>query len=397
MDMPGNNTTTQHIEGSFSVLMCLLLIMAVVSVAVLVYLKNQRIELESINIKELIQAVSHSGSKDKAGTVISKFNYNPEEQTAFGIHAGYIIECNENSIKWLDSQGEEQLSKAVSLTNPLVKSAGDYLMVADIGGRDIFVIKGKDVRWSERLDNTIINAEINNKGYVSVVSEMKGYKGAVSIYDVYGNWIFTTVRAEQHILAARVSTANDMVIINTVDASGPGVNSNIEYVDMTGETVATVTRENAILPSVYCLNSKSVVAANDSSIICFDDRSKEKWNKEFKKVYSAAAFSGKYIVAAVVDMKGEDAFYEDKAAIKVIYARGQIDEVCRLDSKVINLETYGNVIAVNTGKEVHFINMGGKLISKYSSDVEIKSVRFFDGDKAAVITKNSVVVVKYDK
>ena len=54
-------------------------------------------------------------------------------------------------------------------------------------------------------------------------------------------------------------------------------------------------------------------------------------------------------------------------------------------------------MAINTGREVYFINSKADLILKYNSLSDVLQVYFFSKDEAAIVTRNSVDIIKIQR
>jgi hypothetical protein len=395
VEFPEKAGAREH-GGKYGVIASLLLIVAVISIAFLVYMKSQGVDLKELNIRELITKGMPVVGKKEAGEVIAEFKYNPEEPTGFTTNNGYIVKCAQDGIWLLDKNGENQWSKLIALNKPMVKSAGSYIMAADMGGKDIYVIKDRTVRWSEKLDNVIINADVNSKGYVSVATELEGYKGAVTVYDSHGNWIFTTARAEDHILSARVLSSSPMVLITSVNISGDSVATNLELVDMYGKTQAALTRQGEIIPSAWELKDGWIAAAGSKTVLCFNSKKDIRWEHSFDRIYSTAVLSDKQVVAAVKEEDGAGLFDKAEAHIKTIDLKGEVEDLYSVKGKVINLKAHDGIIAVNTGKEVHFINSKGEFKADYKSKTDVDDVFFLSKSEAVVIAQNSIAVINIE-
>jgi len=393
VELPEKTDVHRNDGNKYGVVVSLLLIIAILCIAFIVYLKNQGLNIKELNINELFSRGIPAGEERVEGEVLSEFKYTREEPVGFGVYDGHIVRCGRGGIRLLDVESVEQWSKPLLLNKPMVKSSGSYLLVADSGGKDIYLLKGRSIRWNEKLENAIINADVNKKGYVSVVTEKESYKGEVIVYDSYGNWMFTTARAEDFILSARVLASSQSTLITTVSASGDSVNTNFEFVDMYGKTQTTVTMENEIVSSAVELSNGWVVAAGSNSILCINSKDETRWKHSFDRIYSITALSGKNVVAAVRVKDKSSLLDGGKTYIKVIDIRGNISDIYLLESDVINIKEYDGIIAINTGEEVHFINSDGEVKAAYEPEMTVEDVFFIDKNQALVILSNSVAVV----
>lgn len=391
MNLPEEDTKVKHSSNKASVLMFLALFVVVIVLALFVYLKSQNIDLSEISLKELITNPAAVNTLDM-GENSFELKYDAREHPVYTLYGEYIIQCSKDSVKGLNKNGEEQWSIPVSVANPLVKISGNSMLVADIGGKGIYVINGKAVKWSKKLDNSIINADISDNGYVSVVHEAKGYKGAVTVFNLQGGEYFTRYIGENFTLMARVSPSGKSVVIDSVDASGVTTGTVLEFTDTFGKPLAKVTKQDMLIPVLWYLEDDSVVTGSNNAITCFDRNGRQKWEQQFSKVFSANVVLDKYIAAAVGenDKKGS----EGKINVELVDSNGKFTPIYGLNDEVRDIQAYSNIIAVNTGNDVYFINTRGKLIRKYSSKTDIVKVCFFNKQEAAVVTKGTVTVIK---
>lgn len=377
--------------------MFLLLVITILGVALFVYLKSQDIDLKNISIRDLMENNLLIQGREAVGKKTFEMKYDTKDHTALSVYNNSVIICTGDSVKSFSDEGTEQWSIPVTINNPLLKTAGPYLLVADMGGKDIYVISGRGIKWSKKLDSNIINADISECGYVSVVQEAKGYKAAVTAFNLQGSPFFTRTIAENYIISARVSPSGKQVLINGVDASGIKAGASLEFTDILGTPLAgKIPKEDVIFSSAWYLDNDYVLAISDSLVLCLDKNRNEKWKQDFagRKVYSSGVAQGKYAVVAVSGRDKPGVFDGNASELKIFNANGQQGAVCPIDADVENIGICSDMIAVNTGREVYFINTKGKLIGKYASKIDIIEASFLSRKSAAIITKGSVVVYK---
>jgi len=121
---------------------------------------------------------------------------------------------------------------------PYFKSAGEYLLVAGLESKDIYVFAGKEKKWEKKLDYSIINANINSAGYVTVLHKAERDKSAVSVYNKQGVFLFTKILGETYAISSEVSPSGREVLINCVDISGVSINTGLHLYTISGGNVA---------------------------------------------------------------------------------------------------------------------------------------------------------------
>lgn len=401
MYLPEDNVRTGNKGKISSVLVFILLLIMIIGIAALVYLKSQNFDFKSINIQDVFKEGIQLKMQEEAKPKETEIPSADKEKHAFTTYKDVLIKCTSDNVRGIDKSGNELWSISIAMSNPKVKKSDNDLLVYDLGGRDVMVINGKTVKWSKKIGNNIINADISKSGHVSVIHELKGYKGAVVVFNLQGNEFFTRSYADNFVFKAAVSPGGKYVVVNSLDTSGAQASSFIEFMDMLGTKLAgRVLEEEKVFPLIQFIREDILAAVNESSIICFDRSSKEqkeKWKKEYKDrvVYSSGTASGKYLFAAVSGEDRQGVFNTSSTDIKILNAEGKETAQYTVRGKVLNISVNGDIAAVNAGREIFFINTRGKLVGKYTSKVDVSEVHFFNKQEIVVVSKSNVVITKY--
>jgi len=136
-------------------------------------------------------------------------------------------------LEYLNRNGEEEWIYTVSLNLPYFKSAGEYLLVAGLESKDIYVLPARR-KVGKKLDYSIINANINSAGYVTVLHKAERDKSAVSVYNKQGVFLFTKILGETYAISSEVSPSGREVLINCVDISGLSINTGLHLYTISG-------------------------------------------------------------------------------------------------------------------------------------------------------------------
>ncbi|HHW47871.1 MAG TPA: hypothetical protein GXX14_04525, partial [Clostridiaceae bacterium] len=109
---------------------------------------------------------------------------------------------------------------------------------------------------------------------------------------------------------------------------------------------------------------------------------------------SSDTCAGKYIVLAVAGNSQLGILGRNDVEVQIVNTRGQPVSAYSIEDEVKNIACYEEIIAVNTGREVHFIDTGGELVKRLAFKSDILNVYFFNKTRALVVTKNSTAIVK---
>lgn len=396
MGFPEKNTKVEQASNGMNIFLFFVLVIIIICTAAVAYLNSRGIDLKSVSLKELVENKFFIEGKDKYEINSYEIKYDANMHPVFGTHKNYIVKCTKDSIKYLDKKGEEQWSFPVLLNKPLIKSAGAYLMVADLGGKDIYVFSGKDKKWEKKLDNNIINADISKSGYVSVVHEEQRCRAAVTVFNRQGMSHFTAGRAENFILSSMVSPSGNKVFINSIDSGGINIKPVLEITDIYGTVLAgRPPKETGIFASIWYLNDDVLLAVGDSDVVLLGKDLKEKWHRIVKgKIYSSGIVKGKYPVIALSSEESTGVFGGDKTDVLIMDSDGKKVADYHIKEEVKSIKVYDNTIAANSGRHVYFIDSNGKLIGNYNSKAEIKDVQFFNNKEVLVVTRDSIIAVE---
>jgi hypothetical protein len=376
------------------VIMFFLLAAVILAVALFTYMKTRGVNIIDFDMQEIASVFKGEDEAADDSRVLA-LEYDSRSHPAFNVYKGHIIKCTADYIKAVNKKGEEVWSKSISMRKPLVKTNASELLVADEGGRQVYVFKGNNIKWEAKTNSDIINAYINESGYVTLVQEAEGYKGMVKVFDPNGVEMLHRSIAENFVVGAYVSPSAENLLINSINTSGITLKSKLELSRVMEESpFAAVLKDDVVFASVMHMKDDSFAAAGDKFLIYFDKAANEVWSRDMGRIYSACLSAGKYIAAACEDDGIVSSPSGKGYRVEIINTKGQVAAQYTLRDEVLNLNSFNDLIAVNTGREVHFINTRGKLEGKIASKSDILNVYFISRLEAVIVTRSSVEVVK---
>lgn len=369
----------------------LLLSVVVIFTAYAAYLKTSNNEFHVLDFKKLIANITADNPIDEEEPKIIEIKYDAKDKPIFEVYKSHIIKCTLYSVTSIDKKGEEQWSIPILLNKPLMQSNGSKLFIADIGGRALYIIEGGTIKWQTSISGDIINAHINEKGYISVVHEAEGYASAITTFDPSGQEIFKRYIVDTFILSCQVSPSQEHVIINGLDVSGANVSSHVEFTDLLGNPFAAlVPKQGEIYPFLLTLKDNSFTLINDDTLIYYDTNREKIWENKYRKIYAAGIIEDRNIVVAAK----KDGTRDDDTEVYILNKEGKETRKLNISGKVYNMALWNDIVAVNNKREVYFINSRGNLEKKYTSISDVDKVIFFSNNEAALITKNSIIILK---
>lgn len=377
----------QERNTAFRVTSFFVLITVVIALAVLVYMNYRGIDYTELSLDQMIESI-FAKSDESIQEVTAEIGYDIKNELILGTSRDTIIKYLDNTVVGLDNEGKKIWGFPFPATNPYAASADAYIAVADINGKKLLVIKGKNKRWEIETDEAILNISINKDGYTAAVHEAGGCKGAITVYDPEGGVIFTKTYAERFVLDAQISSDNREVLINTVDISGARAFSSLEITDIYGSFKAGIAaQEQSFFPYVGFMAEGRIAAADEEHLVLLNRDGSTSWNFKYKRVHSSVTLNREYFVAAVSVQGSKKIFIE-------VWDKNGRHAISDPINEIVNIRQYDDIIAVNTGREIIFMDPECKSLGKYSPTADILDLRFLNRIETAVITRESIHIFK---
>lgn len=376
---------SESVSRTSGIVTALLLFLCIISVAFYTYQKSLN---PSASLKDLLQIFQGAGSSVvKEAHVQYSFDFDSRENPVFAVYSNYIVKCSSEGIWFLNKKGEVVWSESIAFNKPIIKTNGSQLLAADIGAGGICVFGDKSIRWRDKLDASIQNADISEDGYVTVITSSKRDNNEIRVYDPNGVELFRKIIANDFAVSAYIAPSEKMLAVSGISAGTVGAYSNYKFYDLDGKELAGQAFDTSgeLLPIFWYNNDDSLFAVGDRAVASLDKAGKVIWEKQFKSVAGAAPAGNKCLAAAVESDEGSQ--------LKLYTTAGQELSSCSIQGKPGGLTAVRGIIAVNTYDAVYFYNEKCENIGKYSADSHIQQIYFFDKQQAAVISEGVVTVI----
>lgn len=370
------------------------LLIIVVGVAFMMYLSSKGVDIKSVHLSDLFKGAVLSGDVKQAN-LAKELKFDPKEWSSTGVYKGSFLRGIRGNIKYYNAEGQVVWDKTMDMNSPSFSSNSDDLVVFDRGGKDIYAIRDKDIKWYKKLEGNIQDADLGPTGHLAVTHEVKGYKGAVTVFNPQGGSVFSRNIAEDVLVSAKISPSGKLMVINGITASGAQAGASLEVVDMKGNPLqGKITMEDEVFGSIWYFSNDEAVAVSDTSAVCLTTEGVVKWSKDLGKgnILSSAMVEGKNLVLAVKSKEKDSLLSADTSAIIVINGKGDEAAVLRIEGTVANLSAFQDVILINAGREAQFINIKGKMMGKLSVKSDILKAMLLSKKQAVAVTKTGATL-----
>ena len=295
-----------------------------------------------------------------------------------------IAVAKANYLVIYDKKGQIVWETTTSVVEPILKAEGDYIMLAEVGGRKICMYSGKKMLYAIETESNIQTADVSSNGDVAAVTKKEYYKGALEVFNREGNRIFSWSSGTDYIVSADISGTSRRVaaaLINT-DAR---VYSKLMLFDINEpESYYSQDFEGTALYNLEFVNETVNVAA-DNRISGISGRGKVLWDT----VYNDAKF-----MRYACDAKGNKLVQLDENNIPqlVIYSRGG-DEKEKLNAEEAPdfIDIQDSTILYNNSRITVFGRPGR--LEKYAASMDIRGLKIIDKNNYLIVYNNSIEFV----
>lgn len=347
----------------------LLIVLTIVIIGVY-YTNRQAREWIDKNIfrKEVLQ--------DKVTTIELKEEQNPNIY-AFNKYIGIL---NKTTFSIYGNTGNEEKTLEIQISNPIFNAANRFLAIAEDKGQKFYIVEDKNILWQKEVEGNISQIHVNKNGYVAVVIVDTSYKTVIKMYDPKGKEMFNTYLSSTRAVDVSISNDNKYLAVAEVDTSGTIIKSNIKVIsiekassDPTNSLENTYESEdNKLISNIKYQDKNKLACMYTDSIHSIDDgKDNTLIDNQNRKVIFQSINLNNY--ACSIEERSSGLFTADSLTNLINIGNGEKKEYIA-ESVTKELYTYGNIIALNLGTQVEFINTDGWLVKRYLANQEITNI-----------------------
>lgn len=294
--------------------------------------------------------------------------------------------------------GNKENELEIQISNPIFNSANRFLAIAENKGQKLYLITDKEITWEAEIEGNISQILVNKNGYVAVVIVDTSYKTVIKMYNPQGKELFNTYLSSTRAVDVSISNDNKYLAIAEIDTSGTIIQSNIKVIsidkastDPTNSLVNTYkSEENKLITSIKYQDKNKLVCMYTDSIHEIANEKDETLieSKDKKVIFQSILLNGN---ACQIEEKSSGLFTAD-SQVNIINIDSKSTKQYTADSIAKELYTYGNIMALNLGTEIEFINTDGWLVKRYVANQEITNIVVSD-NLAGIIYRDKIEIV----
>ena len=377
-----NQSKTKKIYG---IILIIIVIIALISV----YIANT-------DIRSWIDV--HILQKQLERNDVAIIDYNSDANVEICAYDKYIGVLSKNEFNIYNNSGKEEAKLEIPANNVIFSSCNKFLGIAENGGQEIYLISGQNLLWDNKIEGSISKICVNKNGYFAVVISDTSYKTIVSLYNPNGKELFKIFLSSTRVADITISNDNKYLALAEIDTSSSVIKSNVKIISVENAQTDTANSVNYIYNAETGKLLINLKYQEKNKLLCMYDDSidiiQEKVNSELLK------FTDKKISFASIELNNSVAIIEEKSTglftadseVTFINTENQKENLYTTTDVTKEIYSCNDILALNLGSELHFINKGGWLIKKYIAGQEINKV-YLAESIAAIVYRDKIEII----
>lgn len=312
----------------------------------------------------------------------------------------YICVLAENKLIEYNTSGNIVKEIELEISDPVYSVNNKYLAISEKNGSKINLISNSEILWTKDVDGQISKINVNENGYVSLIITGTTYKSVISLFDNKGNELFKTYLSTTTAIDTDVSDNNQYMAFAEVNTAGTTVQSNVKIVSIekakeTPSEAITYTNEsssNKLILNIEYQGNDKVVCMYDDEITIMQNESNDNimsLNEDGKNINFANINLNKNIYRTVEETEG---FFNTNTVLEIKDIDSGKVTVTPIEGAAKYVYSNNEIIAVNLGQEIEFINTSGWLLKRYYSSQKIQNV-IIGNKMAGIVYKDKVEII----
>lgn len=310
-----------------------------------------------------------------------------------------ICLLSNNSLKQYNASGNLEAEINVEINNPIYDFNDTYLAIGQKNGNKIYLIRDLKVVWQKDIEGNISKISVNQNGYMSVIITGTTHRTVIVTFDSGGNELFKTYLSQTIAVDSCISNNNEYLAFAEVSTSSTSTKSNIKIqsIEKSKQDPANAiiytyeVPDSALSINIKYVDNEKLVCMFDSNIQVIENENvKEVLNLEDDKNISFAGIDlSDSLFKATEESSG---LFSANTKIEITNINNEKKSVYTVTGVARTVKTYKNVIALNLGTEIEFIDTNGWLIKRYNSKSEIKDIVLANGI-TGIVYKDKVEII----
>ena len=318
------------------------------------------------------------------------------ENASIYAYDNHIVILQNNKLTIYNTSGKEETTINVQVNNPIFESCGRYLLLADKGSQNVYLIYNTSLRWQKTMEGNVTYMTVNRNGAVGVVLTGTTYKSVIVMYGITGDEEFKTYLSSTVATNVDISEDNNYLSFAEANTSGTVISSSVKTVSVekakstpSEAIIYTYNPENNSLIIDIEYNNNNLICQYDNSVYRLNEGNAEKITDIEDNVLFLDIEMSNYISKIQENQSG---ILSSEYEVKIINEKNSSESTYLLEQMPSGLYCSDNILAVDMGNEIVFLNHSAWLLKHFTSRQNYKNIVIGD-NVAGIIYRDRVEII----
>ena len=373
------------------------IISIIIAIVLIIFIAITIIYVNNKNVRDWID--KNIFQKEKTQNNLPSIEIEESDSSSIYAFNKYIGVLNKNNFNIYDSTGKEENKLTLEITKPIFNDDNRYLAVAEEKGQKLYLIEDKDIIWEKEIEGNISQISVNKNGYVAVSIVDTLHKTVIAMYDNKGDELFKIFLKSTRVASTSISEDNKYLAIAEIDTSGTIIQSNIKIFSI--DDVKNNTENSA--EKVYNGENNDLITnikyqEKDKLLCMYTD--KITVIKTDETVDTLQEYGDKKVSFASIDLSNASVTIEEKSSglftadsiVNIINSDNKSTSLYTAEAVTKEIYTKNNIISLNLGSEVEFINTSGWLLKRYIAEQEVTNI-VLSNSIAGIVYRDKIEII----
>ena len=329
----------------------------------------------------------HNSSKPIEEFVVHTVPCNVSAMSGFVPYKDDVLLCGRDGLKLINSRGETVWQVNIMLSNPFVSVSGDYILLSEYGGREVYIYNGGELVLMSRTQYSILNAKMEADGRFIVTTTEPYYCGMLMVKDLSDELLFGWHSGSAYIIDAALSGDGGTVAIATLGAQAP-LTANVLLFDISGEEAkSTQVFENVIVSKLHYNADNTLTVLADDRLIGINTDGAISWTYSFGDTLEEAEFYGDLVMLRL----GGASYGTSRIVVAESDGTRRVEADSAERYKCVGI--YGKRIVCASNDAIEINGAGGEWLYTVLPNKDVRDVTLFNNARSALVIGNTSVDV----
>lgn len=304
-------------------------------------------------------------------------------------YRGKLTVAAVDGVKMYDNKTSQETVIPLSYEKPAASAGSRHLLYYDMGGNHFSIIQDDDLKKEVQTEGKIQMGEINDSGFIVIVTSDQSYKGVATVYDSSQEKLYNNYSPD-NIVDAALSPMSDKLLLLTLDTSRNNLSSKLSIYNLSADDAqgeSSYLSDGMFLWDVEYKSGSLVAAVGDEQLVLLSSKLQERAKYEFngRQLMGYSLEPQNYSVLALSENKTGT-----QCAIRSIDNNGEMQGEYVVKETIKDVQANNNTILVLTKSSIIQLNSRCELVKELDL---VKDLGITENVQKLILGKGNVYLI----